>query len=61
MLIQYINEILSQTNFSHYHTLREKNQCADFFVKLGAFSDAEFFTHASPTEGVRDLLRNDAT
>ncbi|MCI21779.1 hypothetical protein A2U01_0042949, partial [Trifolium medium] len=31
-----------------------------FFAKLGASSDADFLTHASPPEGVRDLLKNDA-
>jgi hypothetical protein len=34
VLIQDIKEPLSQTNVSLYHTLREKNQCADFFAKL---------------------------
>ncbi|MCH94411.1 S-like ribonuclease [Trifolium medium] len=58
--IQNIKELLSQTNVSLYHTLREGNQCADFFAKLGASSDADFSTHAFPPEGVRDLLRNDA-
>jgi ribonuclease HI len=60
VLIQDIKELLSQTNVSLYHTLREGNQCADFFAKLGSSSDADFLTHASPPEGVRDLLRNDA-
>ncbi|MCI50277.1 glucan 13-beta-glucosidase, partial [Trifolium medium] len=45
---------------SLYHTLREGNQCADFFAKLGATSDVDFLTHASPPEDIRDLLRNDA-
>ncbi|CAJ2638352.1 S-like ribonuclease [Trifolium pratense] len=60
VLIQDIKELISQTNVSLYHTLRERNQCADFFAKLGASSDADFLTHASPPEGIRDLLRNDA-
>ncbi|MCI60930.1 hypothetical protein A2U01_0082186, partial [Trifolium medium] len=30
-----------------------------FFAKLRASSDADFLTHASPLEGVRDLLKND--
>ncbi|KAK2392428.1 hypothetical protein QL285_065789 [Trifolium repens] len=60
VLIQDIKELLSQTNVSLHHTLREGNQCADLFAKLGASSDADFLTHASPPEGVRDLLRNDA-
>jgi hypothetical protein len=59
-LIQDIKELLSQTNVSLYHTLREGNQCADFFAKLGAFSDASFLTPVSPPKGVRDLLKNDA-
>ncbi|PNY16740.1 S-like ribonuclease [Trifolium pratense] len=32
----------------------------DFFAKLGASSDADLLTLASPSEGVRDLLKNDA-
>ncbi|MCI01506.1 ribonuclease H protein, partial [Trifolium medium] len=60
VLIQDIKELLSQTNVSLYHTLREGNQCADFFAKLGVSLDADFSTHASPPESVRDLLRNNA-
>ncbi|CAJ2628075.1 N-hydroxycinnamoyl/benzoyltransferase [Trifolium pratense] len=60
VLIQDIKELLSQPNVSLYHTLREDNQCADFFAKLGASSDADYLIHASPPDGVRDLLRNDA-
>ncbi|MCI73792.1 glucan 13-beta-glucosidase, partial [Trifolium medium] len=52
-------ELLSQTSASLYHTLREGNQCAYFFAKLGASSDADFSTPASPPEGVRDLLKSD--
>ncbi|PNX82695.1 replication A1-like protein [Trifolium pratense] len=48
VLIQDIKELLSQTNVSLYHMLREGNQCADFFAKLGAFSDADYLTHTSP-------------
>ncbi|GAU33875.1 hypothetical protein TSUD_66620 [Trifolium subterraneum] len=54
------NELLSQINVSLYHTLSERNQCADFFAKLGASLDADLLTHASSPERVRDLLRNDA-
>jgi hypothetical protein len=36
------------------------NQCANFFSKLGALSDADLLTYASPPEDVHDLLRNDA-
>jgi ribonuclease HI len=60
VLIQDINELLSQPNVSLYHTLRERNQGADFFAKFGASSDADILTHASPPEGIRDLLKNDA-
>jgi hypothetical protein len=60
VLIQDIKELISQPNVSLYHTLREGNQCADFFAKLEASSDVDFLTHASPPENIRDLLRNDA-
>jgi ribonuclease HI len=36
VLIQDIKDQFSQTNVSLYHTLREGNQCADFFAKLEA-------------------------
>jgi hypothetical protein len=36
VLIQDTDEPLSQFNVSLYHTLREGNQCADFFAKLEA-------------------------
>jgi hypothetical protein len=61
VLIQDIKVLLSQTNISLQDTLREVNQCADFFAKLGASSDVDFLTYASPPEGVRDLLKNNAT
>ncbi|GAU37585.1 hypothetical protein TSUD_395580 [Trifolium subterraneum] len=59
VLIQDIKDRLSQISVSLHHTLREGNQCADFFAKLGASSDFDFLTHTSPPEGIRDLLRND--
>jgi hypothetical protein len=48
-------------NVSLHHTLREGNQCTDFFVKLGTSTDADFLTYASPPKGVCNLLKNDAT
>jgi hypothetical protein len=60
VLIQDIKELISQTNGTLHHTLREGNQCADFFAKLGASSDVDLLTHSSPPEGLRELLRNDA-
>ncbi|MCI71562.1 glucan 13-beta-glucosidase, partial [Trifolium medium] len=59
VLIQDIKELLSRTNVSLYHALKEGNQCADFFAKLGASLDSDFVTHASPPEGVGNLLKND--
>ncbi|GAU28080.1 hypothetical protein TSUD_223210 [Trifolium subterraneum] len=60
VLIKDIKELLSQINISLYHTLRECNQCADFFAKLGVSSDADYLTHVSSPEDIHDLLRNDA-
>ncbi|GAU50615.1 hypothetical protein TSUD_290700 [Trifolium subterraneum] len=48
VLIQDIKELLFQSNIYLYDTLREGNQCADFFAKLGASSDTDFSTDASP-------------
>ncbi|MCH96917.1 S-like ribonuclease, partial [Trifolium medium] len=59
VLIQDIKDLISQINVSIYHTLREGNQCADFFAKLRVSSDVDFVTHTSPPEGVRNLLKND--
>jgi hypothetical protein len=36
VLIQDIKELISQSNVTLCHTLGEKNQCADFLVKLEA-------------------------
>jgi hypothetical protein len=58
VLIQDKKELLSQTNVSLHHTFRERNQCANFFAKLGASSDVELLTQTFPPEGVHDLLRN---
>jgi hypothetical protein len=60
VLIQDIKELLFQTNVSLSHTLREWNQYADFFTKLGVSSDVDFLTHFSLPEDVHDLLINDA-
>jgi hypothetical protein len=35
------------------------SQCADFFAKFSASWDADFFTHVSPPEDIRDFLKND--
>jgi ribonuclease HI len=55
VLIQEIKDLLSSRNFSIHHCLREGNQCADFFAKLGANSNEEFTSHATPPT---DLLCN---
>ncbi|KAK2370008.1 hypothetical protein QL285_083097 [Trifolium repens] len=48
VFIQNIKDLLSQANVSLHHTLRERNQCSNFFAKLGLFSYADFLTHVSP-------------
>ncbi|MCI26345.1 replication protein A1-like protein, partial [Trifolium medium] len=48
VLIQDIKELISQYNVSLYHTLKEGNQCANFFAKLGTSSDVDFSRHDSP-------------
>jgi len=44
-LIQDIKDLLSQSNISIIHTLREGNQCADYFAKLGVSSDSKLTIH----------------
>jgi hypothetical protein len=60
ILIQDIKKLLSHTDVSLYHTLKEGNQCADLFAKFGNFSNANFSTHVSSPEAVHDFLKNDA-
>jgi hypothetical protein len=59
VLIQDIKELLHQSNVI-CHTLREGNQCTDFFAKLGASSDVDLLIHASPATEMLSLLRSDA-
>jgi len=51
---------LEQGNVVVNYTLREGNQCADFFAKLGASSDVEFLRHESPPVNLKNLLQSDA-
>ncbi|GAU41508.1 hypothetical protein TSUD_302460 [Trifolium subterraneum] len=60
VLIQDIKELISQSNVTLCHTFREGNQCADFLAKLGASSDADLIIHASPPDGIFDLLKSDS-
>ncbi|XP_024636603.1 uncharacterized protein [Medicago truncatula] len=60
VLIQDIQDLLSSTNFSIHHCLREGNQCADFMAKLGAISNIEFARHTSPPHELLPLIRLDA-
>jgi hypothetical protein len=59
VLIQDIKKLLSQSNTTICHTLREGNNCADFLAKFGASSDSDLTIHASPPEGLSDILRSD--
>lgn len=61
VLIQDIKELIDQMNVTICHTLREGNQCADFMAKLDASLDIDLCHHASPPDGLRSLLRIDAT
>lgn len=60
VLIQNIKDLLIDRNISLHHTLREGNQCADYFAKLGANSDAHLVVHQSPPADLLPLLRADA-
>ncbi|CAJ2643293.1 unnamed protein product [Trifolium pratense] len=61
VLIQDIKELISQSNTTICHTFREGNNCVDCLAKLGASSDSDLTIHASPPEGLLDILRSDAT
>ncbi|MCI54252.1 replication protein A1-like protein, partial [Trifolium medium] len=41
VLIQDIKELISQSNVTLQHTLKEGNQCADFLAILGASSNVD--------------------
>ncbi|XP_024636323.1 uncharacterized protein [Medicago truncatula] len=56
VLIQDIKELMEQTQATISHTLRERNQCADFMVKLGASSNYEFMHHDFPPTELLPLL-----
>jgi len=43
-----IKDLLANRNISLHHTLKKGNQCADFFAKFGASSDADLVIHQSP-------------
>ncbi|XP_024630785.1 uncharacterized protein [Medicago truncatula] len=60
VLIQDIKDLFSTRNFSIHHCLREGNQCADLFAKLGATSNEEFTTYVTPPEDLIPLIKNDA-
>ena len=60
VLIQNIKDLLNDRNISLHHTLREGNQCADFFAKFGTNSDADLVIHQSSPADLLPLLRADA-
>jgi hypothetical protein len=41
VLIQDVKDMIEQSSIIVYHTLKEENQSADFFARLGAFSDSD--------------------
>jgi len=46
--IQDVKDLIGQSNVIVCHTLREGNQCTDYFAKLGDNSDSELIYHVSP-------------
>jgi ribonuclease HI len=60
VLIQDIKDLLSTRNFSIQHCLREGNQCADFFAKLGANSNEDFTIHDSSPADLLPVIKSDA-
>jgi len=60
VLIQDIKDLLSSTNFTIHHCLREGNQCADYMAKLGANSNDDLAYHATPPSDLLPLIRSDS-
>ena len=52
VLIQDIKDLIEQSNITICHTLRERNQCADFIANLGAI-------HSSPPNDIMSLFKID--
>lgn len=48
VLVQDIKDLMTISNFSIHHTLRECNQSVDFMAKLGAASDIDIIIHSPP-------------
>jgi ribonuclease HI len=61
VLIQDIKDLLSTVNYSLNHTLREANQCADYFAKQGASIDDGLLIYTQPPDDLRTCLKNDAS
>ncbi|AET02656.1 cytochrome b6-F complex subunit 5 [Medicago truncatula] len=61
VLIQDIKELLEQGNITMNHTPRERNQRANFLVKLGASSNFEFLCHESSPSDRLNFLWSDAS
>jgi hypothetical protein len=51
-LIQDIKDLIEQNNITISHTLRERNQCADFMAKLGTLSNVDLLIHPSHTDDI---------
>jgi len=61
VLLQDIKDLLGNRNFTLHHTLRESNQCADFFAKMGASFEDVFKLHPSPPTDLLALIRIDTS
>jgi len=59
VLIQNIKDLLGSRSFTLQHSLREGNQCANFFAKFGASNDDDLTIHSNPPEGLLPLLHLD--
>jgi ribonuclease HI len=60
VLVQDIKKLITQSNVTPCHTLREGNHCIDFLAKLGASSDADLLIHATPPDDILNVLRSDS-
>jgi len=60
VLIQCIKQLSHQTNVMATHTLRERNQCANFMAKFIASSNVDLLLHKLSCAGLINLLRSDA-
>ena len=56
VLIQDVKDLIEQKNVSIFHSLRERNQRANFMVKFRVSSDVEMLYRVPPLDDLLSLI-----